>query len=258
MIKKNPGSNPTITLILILAISLLTGCAGNPPREDQANSDPIESTNRTFYKFNDALDKAILEPVAETYAEITPQFLRTGITNFFDNLSYLNVVLNTLLQGKFNEFFSDIARFLSNSTLGIGGLFDVATGMGFVAHEEDFGQTLAMWGFKRGAYLYIPVVKGPDTVRDLPDMATSTLLNPLTYVSSVILWPVTALKLINTRANLLDETSIRDEAALDPYSFTREAFLQRREYLIYDGNPPTEGYDDIFQDLDDDAALRIE
>jgi phospholipid-binding lipoprotein MlaA len=89
-------------------------------------------------------------------------------------------------------------------------------------------------------------------------MATSTLLSPLTYVSSVILWPVTALKLINTRANLLDETSIRDEAALDPYAFTREAFLQRREYLIYDGNPPTEGYEDIFQDLEDDATLRIE
>lgn len=257
MIKKFPGYQ-VITIFFVLSISLLSGCATTPSRENLAAPDTIEPLNRSFYKFNDALDRAILKPVAETYADVTPQVIRTGVTNFFDNLSYLNVVLNTLLQGKFYEFFSDIARFLANSTLGIGGLFDVATGMGFTAHEEDFGQTLALWGFSSGSYLYIPVVKGPDTVRDLPDMATSTLLSPLTYVSSVILWPVTALKLINTRANLLDETSIRDEAALDPYAFTREAFLQRREYLIYDGNPPTEGYEDIFQDLEDDATLRIE
>lgn len=246
-----------VPLIFILPMLLMSGCGTVPPRENLVTPDSLEPINRSFYKLNDSLDRAILKPVAKSYAHVTPHVVRTGVTNFFDNLSYLNVVLNTLLQGKFNEFFSDIARFLSNSTLGIGGIFDVATGMGFVAHDEDFGQTLAMWGFKSGTYLYIPIVKGPDTVRDLPDMATSTLLNPLTYVSSVILWPVTALRLINTRANLLDETSLRDEAALDPYSFTREAYLQRREYLIYDGSPPKEGYEDIFQDLDNDASLKI-
>ena len=257
MYKKYRGYQ-LVSIISVLLLLLVSGCATTPPRENLVTPDSFEPMNRSFYKLNDALDRAILKPVAKSYAQITPRVIRTGVTNFFDNLSYLNVVLNTLLQGKFNEFFSDIARFLSNSTLGIGGLFDVATGMGFVAHEEDFGQTLAMWGFKSGSYLYIPIVKGPDTVRDLPDMATSTLLNPLTYVSSIILWPVTALKLINTRANLLEETNIRDEAALDPYSFTREAFLQRREYLIYDGAPPKEGYEDIFQDLEDDATLKIE
>ena len=247
-----------ISLIFILPLLLMSGCATTPPRENLTTPDSIEPLNRTFYKFNDALDRAIMKPVAKSYATITPLVVRTGVTNFFDNLSYLDVVLNTLLQGKYYEFFSDVARFLTNSTLGIGGLFDVATGMGFIAHEEDFGQTLAVWGFKSGAYLYIPLIKGPDTVRDLPDMATSTLLNPLTYVSSVILWPVTALKVINTRANLLDDTNIRDEAALDPYAFTREAYLQRRQYLIYDGSPPNEGYDDIFQDLENDATLKIE
>lgn len=255
---KNFRGYQVISIPFIVSVLFLFGCATTPPRENLDTPDSIESLNRSFYKINDSLDRAILKPVAEGYADIMPQFMRTGVTNFFDNLSYLNVILNTLLQGKYNAFFSDIARFVTNSTLGIGGLFDVATGMGFIAHEEDFGQTLAVWGFKSGSYLYIPIVKGPDTVRDLPDMATSTLLNPLTYVSSVILWPVTALKLINTRANLLEETRIRDEAALDPYAFTREAYLQRREYLIYDGTPPAEGYEDIFQDLEDDATLKIE
>ena len=236
-------------LCLLVLISFMYGCATTGTADNTAATpDPFENANRSFYKLDDSLDRAILKPVAEKYADITPRPIRTGVTNFFDNLYYLNVILNTFLQGKMKQGVSDTARFVFNSTMGIGGLMDVATGMGFPKHEEDLGQTLAVWGFNSGAYLYLPLIKGPSTVRDTPDLATSTLLNPLTYVSSIVLWPVTALNVINKRANLLDDTSIRDEAAVDPYSFTREAYLQRREYLIHDGNLPTSGYEDIFND----------
>jgi len=252
----------TVNLFALAVIGTLSGCASTTTRDSRevVNPDPLEPVNRVSFNITESLDRALLKPVAETYADVTPQLIRTGVTNFFDNLNYLNVVLNSFLQGKVNQGFSDTMRFTFNSTLGIGGLFDVATDMGFEAHNEDLGQTLAVWGFKQGAYLYIPLIKGPDTVRNLPDMATKTLLNPLTYVTGVVLFPVTALNIINTRAELLDDTNIRDEAALDPYSFTREAFLQQRQFLIYDGNPPVEGYDSIFEeDYDeDDSALRIE
>lgn len=253
------SSNLVVKIILLIFIGILSGCATTQSTQGTTEYDPLESTNRSFYNFNETLDRHLLKPIAEGYANVTPKPLRTGITNFFDNLSYLNVILNSFLQGKLGQGFSDTARFLVNSTVGLGGMFDVATDMGFPVHEEDLGQTLAVWGFQQGAYLYIPVVKGPNTVRDVPDMASSTLTNPLTYVSSAILWPVSALNIINTRANLLDDTNIRDEAAVDPYSFTREAYIQRREFLIHDGNLPTEGYDDIFEEEPgDDPSLKIE
>lgn len=247
-------------LVLLVAVGSMYGCATTGANGNGSiTPDPYEHANRSFYSLDDTLDRAILKPVAETYADVTPRPVRTGVTNFFDNLTYLNVILNTFLQGKMKQGVQDTARFVFNSTMGIGGLLDVATDMGFPKHEEDLGQTLAVWGFDSGAYLYIPLVKGPSTVRDTPDIGTSILLNPLTYVSSIVLWPVSALNVINKRANLLDDTTIRDEAAVDPYSFTREAYIQRREYLIHDGNLPTEGYEDIFEDqgADDEPALII-
>lgn len=221
------------------------GCATNQAQTGAGDPDELEPANRVSYTFNDTLDRALLKPIAEVYADYTPEVARTGVTNFFDNLSYLNVVLNTFLQGKFDQGIADTLRFLYNSTFGIAGLFDVSTPIGMPAHDEDFGQTLAVWGVDQGSYLYIPV-QGPNTVRNLPDYATSALLNPLTYVTGTILFPLTALNIINKRANLLEETNIRDEAAVDPYIFTREAYLQQRRFKIYDGNPPVEGYDDIF------------
>lgn len=258
----NPKFSSIIAKLLILiGISFISGCATNQSIDGSVSTpDPFEPANRSFYSFDDSLDKAILKPIAETYVNFTPAPIRTGVTNFFDNLYYLNVVVNSFLQGKIEQGLSDSARFIFNSTLGIGGLFDVATGMGLPIHDEDFGQTLAVWGFDSGVYLYIPLVMGPSSARDAPDIATRTLLNPLTYVSSIVLWPVSALNIINSRANLLDDTNIRDEAAVDPYSFTREAYMQRREYLIHDGNLPYENYDDIFEDdeFGDDPALIIE
>ena len=244
-------------LLLLLTLCLSAGCATTQTTGVEPNPDPLEPANRSFFTFNETLDTYLMKPVANAYVTITPQPVRTGVTNFFDNLSYLNVVLNSFLQGKVDQGFSDAFRFVVNSTVGIGGLFDVATPMGMEKHEEDLGQTFAVWGFSQGSYLYIPV-QGPNTVRNLPDYATRYFLNPLTYVSGAVLFPVAALNVINARANLLEATNIRDEAAVDSYSFTREAYLQRRNYLIFDGNPPVEGYEDIFEEDSDDNMLIIE
>lgn len=245
----------TITLFIVVIGS---GCASTQIKGSSDN-DTLEPVNRVSYNFNETLDQYILKPIAEPYAKYTPEVYRSGITNFFDNLTYLNVVLNSFLQGKFGQGFSDATRFIVNSTIGFAGLNDIATPMGLEKHNEDLGQTLAIWGVDQGSYLYIPL-GGPNTIRDVPDIATSTLLNPLTYITSAILFPISALNIINTRANLLEATNIRDEAAVEPYSFTREAYLQQRENLIYDGSPPIEGYDDIFDDAggSDSNSLSIE
>jgi len=241
--------NLTKIASLLFAIALFTGCASNQEKS-AITPDPMESTNRVFYDINEGLDKHLIKPIAETYVEIIPEPIRVAVTNFYANLAYLNVILNSFLQGKFAQGFSDTGRFLMNSTLGIAGLFDVATSAGLERHNEDLGQTLAIWGVDRGTYLYLPI-QGPDTARNLPNIATKLLLNPITYLTGAVLFPITALNVINIRANLLDATNIRDEAAVDPYSFTREAYLQQREYIIHDGNPPAEGYDDIFDEEDE-------
>jgi phospholipid-binding lipoprotein MlaA len=181
MSKIKIGSSLKFVSIIFL-LATVVGCA-TTQSDGTVNVDPIESTNRASYSFTDALDKNLLEPVAESYATVTPAPVRESVTNFFDNLFYLNVIVNSLLQGKFTQFASDVGRFVTNSTIGMAGLFDVATDMGLEAHNEDFGQTLAAWGFDQGAYLYIPLVRGPSSTRDAPDIGTRYLLSPLTYVS---------------------------------------------------------------------------
>lgn len=240
-------------LILVAALTLSAGCSTireltNNPNIDEY--DPLEPVNRKVYAFNDKLDDMFIRPVAVTYDEITPEPVRNGITNFFNNLGYLNVIVNSSLQGKLDQSLSDLFRFVFNSTLGVAGLFDVASPMGLLPHKEDLGQTLAVWNLPQGAYLVVPVF-GSTTVRDAPDYASSYLLNPLTYAISAITLPAMTLNLINRRANLLQSSNLRDSAALDPYSFTREAYLQQRRNLIYDGSPPLEAYDDVFYDLED-------
>ncbi len=248
-------------IITLILINITSGCTSTQIKDDNSNNDTLEPINRVAFDFNEVLDQSIMKPVAESYAKHTPTIYRSGITNFFDNLSYFNVILNSFLQGKFAQCLSDAARFIINSTIGIGGLNDIATTMGLEKHNEDFGQTLAIWGVSQGSYLYIPL-QGPNTIRNVPDIATSTFSNPLTYIASAILLPISALNIVNTRANLLDATHIRDESAIEPYIFTREAYLQQREYVIYNGNPPVESYDDIFDDIEDDASdggfLRLE
>ena len=248
-------------IIFLALFCVLVGCATTQTTDKYTKDDSLEPANRVFFDVNETIDRALIKPVAEIYVDVTPNFIRTSITNFFDNLAYINVILNDLLQGKVNQGLSDIVRFVANSTMGIGGLFDVATPMGLPEHEEDFGQTLAVWGVDEGSYLYLPFL-GPNSVRDSTNYVPSTLLNPFFYISSAILFPVTAINAINKRANLLEASNIRDEAAVDLYSFTREAYLQQREYLIHDGNPPITGYDDVFSvddgQNDGSGVLKIE
>jgi phospholipid-binding lipoprotein MlaA len=236
---------------------VLVACSTTPKIDDNKvidSSDPFESTNRSFYSFNDSLDQHFMRPVASTYVSITPEPLRIGITNFFNNVSYLNVFLNSCLQGKLDQSLSDLFRIIFNSTLGIGGLIDVAMYMGLKAHKEDLGQTFAVWGSSQGPYLNIPAF-GPNTVRNVPDYVSNYFLNPINYLATIVSLPVSALNLINTRANLLSASDFVDSAAIDPYSFTREAYLQLRRNLIYDGNPPAESFDDIF-DLEFEDSIE--
>lgn len=237
-------------LVLVISLPLFAGCATTPrtTTDTSDNIDPFEPVNRKVYSFNDGMDRYFLKPVATVYADITPDLMQTGVTNFFNNITYLNVILNSSLQGKVDQGFSDLFRFVFNSTLGVAGLFDVATPMGIPAHKEDLGQTFAVWGLGQGPYLTLPFF-GPNTARDTPDIVTSWLLDPLRYMAAAISLPATALEIINLRANLLEATNALDEAALDPYSFTREAYLQRRNFLIHDGAPPTSAEEeDIFSE----------
>ena len=243
-------------LLVVFFLVLGSGCA-SVEKGNIDNSDPYEKGNRSVFNLNDTLDEHLMQPVARGYVKVTPKFFRTGVSNFFSNLAYLNVILNSFLQGKFGQGFSDTGRFLFNSTLGIGGLFDVATPMGLEEHEEDLGQTFAEWGIDQGAYLNIPFL-GPNTARNTPDYATSALTNPLTYIGSLVILPIALLDLINTRAELLEATDIVEDAALDKYSFTREAYLQQRKNLIYDGNPPADSNDDFLNEDSNGGSLSIE
>jgi len=223
----------TIRLTFIALTLNLGACATQDIIRD--NPDPLEPANRKLFSLNGVLDDNIFKPVAHGYVNVTPRPVRSGITNFFDNATYLNVILNSFLQAELKNGFADVGRFVINSTLGIGGLFDVATGMGLPSREKDTGQTLGKWGFGEGAYLFIPG-PGSSTIRDIPNMITSSLLFPFSYLPITVLLPVTAVMAVNARANLLTASNLRDEAALDEYTFTREAYLEKRRALIREGD----------------------
>lgn len=236
-------------MIAVLAV-LVSGCAATPGKTMQ--EDHWEGLNRGVYKFNDALDRAALKPVAKGYKKITPGWMRTGIGNFFSNLTYPGTFVNQFLQGKAVLGLRDTTRFLVNSTIGLAGFLDVATPMGLEKNDEDFGQTLAVWGVGSGPYLTLPLF-GPSTMRDAPSRVVEFFLDPLDLVDIPweAEWGKRALHAVHARADLLplDATLQR---AFDPYAFVRDAWLQRREYAIYDGNPPQEDLDESFyEDMED-------
>lgn len=235
-------NNNRRVLAMALFVAILPGCATQSTLSGD-ESDPLEGTNRAIYDFNETLDTYVMRPVAETYVDYTPELVRDGVTNFFSNLGYINVIFNELLQGKVKQGIADIGRFTINSSLGIGGFIEVADAGSVPKHDEDFGQTLGVWGVDEGAYLVLPVL-GPSSARDVPRYITGTLLNPLFYITSPIIGPAGVLGAVNERANFLEATRIRDEAALDPYTFTREAYRQRRLNDIYDGDPPLDDLDE--------------
>lgn len=209
--------------------------------------DPNEKTNRKFYEFTDMVDRNILAPVADVYIKYVPNPMQRSIGNFYDNVAYPNVILNDFLQGKIRQGFQDTLRFVINSTIGGVGLFDVAGPMGLPQHDEDFGQTLGVWGVGTGSYLFVPLL-GPSSYRDAPGIPVSFFSNMLfvagTFASSAVMAPISVLGIIDKRARLSGPMRVRDQAALDPYLFVREGFLQQRKHLIYDGDPPPESYDD--------------
>lgn len=216
--------------------ALATGCAtvSGPPNP----KDPWEGYNRSMYEVNDALDRAVLKPIAQGYQKVTPNVVQAGVTNFFENLQDIGTGVNNLLQGKVASGAGDLGRFVVNSTLGIFGLWDVATPMGLEKHNEDFGQTLGWWGMPSGPYLVLPLM-GPSSLRDGPARIVDSFYSPGRAVSDVAARnSLYGLDLVQTRAGLLKAGRVLDEAALDKYSFTREAWLQRRRNMVFDGRPP--------------------
>ena len=220
-----------------LAAAALTGCASGPNANPR---DPLEPFNRGVYQFNDALDRAVVKPVATAYRDVLPSPVRTGVTNFFNNLQDVWSAVNNALQLKAEGAGNSLVRFGVNTVFGLGGLIDIASEMRIERHTEDFGQTLGYWGVGPGPYLVLPML-GPSTVRDtaaLPIDFQGNLVSQVEHVPTRN--SATALKLVNLRSQLLQATDMLDQVALDPYTFTRDAFLQRRRSAVYDGNPPDE------------------
>lgn len=239
------ASNATVLMLLAVVMS---GCA-SVPAEDRAESDPWEPMNRGLYSFNRGLDNVTTKPLAKGYEKVLPQPVRTGITNFFKNLRTPASAINNFLQGKPKYGFSELGRFVFNSTLGIGGLLDIATAGGLEAHYEDIGQTVAVWGVPDGPYVMIPLV-GPSTLRDALLFPLFIVSNPLYhYNNTSVRDKLYILRAIELRARLLPLEPMLEESK-DPYITLRESYLQNRQYEIYDGEPPED--DEFFDEFLDE------
>jgi phospholipid-binding lipoprotein MlaA len=233
---------------ITLLIVVLAGCAVRPPYEEA--NDPLEPLNRAIYKFNDVLDRAVLKPVAEGYQDYIPSPMRTGVRNFFFNLYEPFTIVNNALQGKPGDAAGDTMRLIFNTTFGVFGLFDVATGWGLEPHKEDFGQTFGVWGVGEGWYLMVPLL-GPSTGRDAPGLVLEYKFDPIKYLTSgVPRYAATGLLFISKRAELLSASEVLDAAAVDEYLQVREAFRQKRWNEIHDGNPPEPDFfdDELFEE----------
>jgi phospholipid-binding lipoprotein MlaA len=235
------------TVVFALILSALAGCAttANNPR------DPLEGFNRAMFSFNDALDGAIMKPVAQGYQSVLPPLIRAGVSNFFSNVDDVWEAVNNALQGKIDEALQDVMRFAVNTVMGLGGILDIASDMGLQKHNEDFGQTLGKWGVGSGPYLVLPFF-GPSSLRDGGGLLVDWHYDPVFRVSNVPARNtlITA-RAIDTRAELLGTTDVLEQAALDKYTFVRDAFFQYRRSQIYDGNAPRE---DSGASLDADEA----
>jgi phospholipid-binding lipoprotein MlaA len=221
--------------LAVAMTGLLGGCATSGNAKD-----PIEGFNRAVYAFNEGLDTAIVRPVAVGYETVMPSPVRTGVSNFFGNVADVFIAVNNLLQGKVPEAASDAGRFLVNTTVGILGLFDVATEIGLEKHNEDFGQTFGRWGVGPGAYVVIPFF-GPRDVRDTVGLVLDVKADPIANIGHVPTRnTLLVVRIVSDRANLLPADKVIEEAALDKYTYVRDAYLQRRRSLVYDGNAPRE------------------
>ena len=231
--------------LIIASAFVLTGCATAP---DAQFADPLENTNRQIYGFNEGVDKVILKPAGQAYAYVMPDILEEGVGNFFDNLSYPNTVVNQFLQGKPGEGLTALGRLGVNTTIGIGGIFDVASGLGLRADQEDFGQTLSAWGVGSGPYLVAPIIGGV-TLRDGVGQIAALPLLPQNWVGNgqTLVLGLAAGGAVETSASLLEARKL---VKGDKYLFTRDAYLQRRQFLISDGVQEDE--DPFLDDFSDD------
>src|SRR6185437_2691121 len=221
------------SLALTAAIVSLAGCAAAPSRDD-----PFEPMNRASYRVHEVVDGKIVKPMVQAYVDYTPHPIQKSISNFFGNIDDFFSFVNDVLQGKPDKAGNDLGRVITNTAFGIVGLIDIAGDAGIPKGNEDFGQTLGVWGVPQGPYLFIPVF-GPTTVRDGTGSILRAYASPIGYINDIstrnILW---ALNLVDLRASALQAENLVNQAALDPYTFIRRSYLKRRQYLVYDGKPP--------------------
>jgi len=233
---------PLMRMSMLLTSLLLTGCGTLNISNYTQQKDPFEKFNRGVYAFNDTVDRAVIKPVAQGYSTVMPNPVKTMVNNFFSNLDDVVVTANDLLQFKFNQAANDGARVVFNSTFGLLGLINVTDRL--EKHNEDFGQTLGYWGVPSGPYLMLPIL-GPSSIRDgtgrYADGFVSVIANTKHVPTRNSTWAAEGL---NTRVGLLEQEKVLDDAVIDRYSFIRDAYLMRRQSLVFDGNPPRQKFDD--------------
>ena len=228
------SAGPLRVLAAAAVMAMLTGCATTNPQ------DPLEGYNRTVFRFNDAVDRTVLKPTATAYKNVTPSFVQTGVNNFFGNLSDAWSAVNNLLQGKGEAGMGDVTRVAMNSTFGIFGLLDIASEAGIQKHNEDFGQTLGVWGVPSGPFVMLPLL-GPSTVRDTAALPADIGGDIWKYKEPANWRNIGAgVRIVDKRASLLDAGNLLEDAALDRYEFIRDGYMQRRQSQVYDGNVPRE------------------
>jgi phospholipid-binding lipoprotein MlaA len=250
-------SNLRGALARVFALALMAGAMALPVAAQDATAsapapaaplkkDPFEGFNRSVFSFNEAVDAAVLKPVAQTYRDLVPEFVRTTVDNVFGNVADVWSTANQLLQGKLENTLRMGFRVATNTVLGFGGMLDIATEAGLERQSEDFGQTLGRWGLPPGPYLVLPVL-GPSTARDTAALVADLQVGATQYIengTTGTLVGVTLLQVVSTRAGLLGASKVLDDVALDKYSFLRDAYLARRKNQVYDGDPPPEPEDE--------------
>jgi phospholipid-binding lipoprotein MlaA len=220
-------------LVSVAVAALVAGCAAAPSKVD-----PLEPMNRALYSIHDVVDTNVVKPIAQAYVDVIPQFARTGVANVFNNIDDLFSAVNGLLQGKLDKAGNDLGRVMTNTLFGVGGLFDVASEAGIERGNEDFGQTFGAWGLPQGPYLFVPLF-GPTTVRDGSGVLVRIAVGPVGFLPDVpVRNSLYGLGYVDLRAQALDAGELVDTAALDRYLFIRNAYLQRRRYLVNDGKSP--------------------
>lgn len=229
---------PALRWLALLALLLLQACASVP----QPNArDPLESFNRTMFGFNETVDSVVLKPVATGYRAVTPSWLRRGVGNFFNNLEDMWSAVNNALQGRGQEFSDSVGRVVVNTSLGLFGVFDVATEMNIERHPADFGLTLGRWGVPPGPYVVLPLL-GPRTLREVGALPVDMQGDPVYNIGDApTRTALPILDVVDTRAKYLNASELLEDAALDLYTFRRDAYLQRQRNIQYDGNPPEDG-----------------